>query len=94
VCDNILIQPFFSEDLRMPGPFEGATRAAIEELIQNHAQESKFGLILTRDSFQDLVGDLYALLVTSRSLKAAGDRLLSGGPVALGNRTTLPRTKR
>lgn len=69
----------------MSGAFEGATRAAIEEIIQMHAQESKFGYVLTHEGVQDLVGELYRLLQTSRSLKAIGDRMLSGGPIALGN---------
>jgi hypothetical protein len=67
----------------MSGAFEGATRAAIEEIIQGHAQPSKFGYVLTHDGMQDVVGELYSLLLTSRSLKAAGDRILSGGPVAV-----------
>jgi len=81
----------------MAGAFEGATRAAIAELIQTQAQASKFGYVLTHEGFQGLVDELYTLLVTSRSLKAAGDRLLSGGPMALGGNTrtpTLPRPKR
>lgn len=32
----------------MAGAFEGATRAAIEELILKHAKSSKFGFILTK----------------------------------------------
>ncbi|MEN9835488.1 MAG: hypothetical protein RL011_1681 [Pseudomonadota bacterium] len=68
----------------MSSAFEGATRAAIEEIIQSHAQASKFGYVVTADSMQEIVGDLYALFLTSRSLKAAGDRLLAGGPMALG----------
>jgi len=68
----------------MSSAFEGATRAAIEEIIQSHAQASKFGYVVTHDSMQEIVGDLYALFLTSRSLKAAGDRLLAGGPLAIG----------
>jgi len=67
----------------MAGAFEGATKVAIEEMIQAHAQASKFGYILSAESLQDLVGEIYGLIVTSRSLKAAGDRLMSGGPVAV-----------
>lgn len=68
----------------MAGAFETATRAAIAELIQMHAQQSKFGLILTPEGYQDLVSELFTLLQTSRSLKAVGDRMLAGGPTALG----------
>jgi hypothetical protein len=61
----------------MAGPFEVATRAAIEELILMHAQQSKFGYILTHEGTQDLVDGLYDLLLTSRSLKSAGDRFMA-----------------
>ena len=61
------------------GPFEVATRAAIEELIQMHAQSSKFGYILTHDGTRELVDSLYDLLLTSRSLKSAGDKFMTGG---------------
>lgn len=63
----------------MAGAFETAARAAIEELIETHAQTSKFGFILTRDGMRGLTDALYDLLATSRSLKAAGDRFLQGG---------------
>ena len=78
----------------MSGTFEGATRAAIEEIIQTHAQASKFGYVLTNDSLQDLVGELYTLLATSRSLKAAGDRMLAGGPVSVGGSKALVQRAR
>jgi len=71
----------------MAGAFEGATRAAIEELIQAHAQPSKFGLLITEDAARDLVSEIYELLVTSRNLKAAGDRFMQGsGPVPQASR--------
>lgn len=63
----------------MAGAFETATRAAIEELIMARSQASKFGFILTEESFKDLTTDIYNLLVTSRTLKAAGDRFLRAG---------------
>ncbi len=65
----------------MAGAFEGATRAAIAEIIQNRSQTSKFGLLLTEEAFEEVVGDLFDLLQTSRTLKATGDRMLSGGGV-------------
>lgn len=61
----------------MAGAFEIATRAAIEELIQAHSQPSKFGYLLTQEGAQELADSLYDLLLTSRSLKSAGDRMLS-----------------
>jgi len=61
----------------MSTPFEDATRAAIEEIIQNHCQESKFGFIMSEANLKDATDDLYRLLQTSRSLKTAGDRFIS-----------------
>lgn len=66
----------------MTSAFEGATKAAIAELIQTHSQESKFGYIITRESYEELVGAIYGLLVTSRNLKSAGDRFLGTPPQA------------
>jgi hypothetical protein len=77
----------------MAGVFETATRAAIEEIIQAHAQASKFGFVLTKESFGRLTDDIYDLLVTSRNLKAAGDRFLGASPAAKAtpaSRATLP----
>lgn len=62
----------------MAGAFEIATKAAIEEIIESHAQKSKFGYILTNESFRSLADDFYQLLMNSRNLKAAGDRMLPG----------------
>ncbi|MEY4632150.1 MAG: hypothetical protein RIQ81_2270 [Pseudomonadota bacterium] len=59
----------------MAGLFESVTRVAIEEIIRNHAQTSKFGYVLTEAAFQDMTDDLFNLLLASRELKAAGDRL-------------------
>jgi hypothetical protein len=62
----------------MAGLFETVTRVAIEEILRNHAQPSKFGLLVTPEAFQELTDDLLNLLVTSRELKAAGDRMVGG----------------
>ncbi|MCX6110979.1 MAG: hypothetical protein NTZ90_15395 [Proteobacteria bacterium] len=79
----------------MAGAFEAATKTALEEMIQAHAQASKFGYILSPDGLQDLVAEIYGLIVTSRSLKAAGDRLMSGGPVGVaGTKSPSLRPKR
>jgi hypothetical protein len=64
----------------MNGPFESVTKCAIEEILRAHAKDSKFGLVLAPESIRDVVADLYNLVQTSRSLKAAGDRLMSGAP--------------
>jgi hypothetical protein len=60
----------------MAGPFETATRAAIEDLIHSHSKLSKFGMVLTHENAQNLVDDLFQLLLTSRNLKSIGDRML------------------
>ena len=59
----------------MAGPFESATRVAIENIIQAHAQPSKFGYILTREGMTDLTDDLFNLLLTSRSVVAQSESL-------------------
>ena len=75
----------------MKGAFEGATRVAIEEIIKNRAHTSKFGLILTEQTLVNLVDDLLDLLMTSRSLKAGGDKLLKAGLFNLPS--TAPKSK-
>lgn len=75
----------------MRGLFESVTRVAIEEILKNHTQPSKFGLLVTPESFQELTEDLYNLLVTSRELKSAGDRLVGGtGTGAMGGVVAAP----
>lgn len=64
----------------MAGAFEIATKQAIEDIIEAHAQKSKFGYILTNESFRNLADDFYQLLMNSRNLKAAGDRILPPQP--------------
>ena len=63
----------------MAGPFEIATKVAIKEIIQNHTTESKFGAFLSEEALNGAVSELYDLVVTSRNLKASGDKLLAGG---------------
>ena len=76
----------------MAGAFEIATKAAIEEIIEAHAQKSKFGFILTDENFRNLADDFYQLLMNSRNLKAVGDRMLPGSPSRPGqaNSPVLP----
>lgn len=62
----------------MAGLFESVTRVAIEEILRMHTQSSKYGLLVTPEAFQELTDDLYNLLVTSRELKSAGDRMTGG----------------
>lgn len=61
----------------MAGAFESATRVAIQEIIRKHGQESKFGMVLSQEGFESVCDDLFELLQTSRSLKAAGDRFIA-----------------
>jgi len=64
----------------MAGPFEAATRAAIEDLILSHSSSSKFGMVLTHENAQLLVDALFQLLLTSRNLKSMGDRMMQTPP--------------
>ncbi len=73
------VKLILAEGKTMGGAFEGATRAAIAEIIKNRSQESKFGIILSPEAFEEVVSDLFDLLQTSRTLKATGDRMLAGG---------------
>lgn len=61
----------------MAGAFESVTRVAIQEIIRKHSQESKFGMVLSQEGFESACDDLFELLQTSRSLKAAGDRFMA-----------------
>lgn len=61
----------------MASTFELATRAAIKEIISKNVSESKFGFVMTHEALSDICDDLYNLLVTSRNLKAAGDRWIA-----------------
>jgi hypothetical protein len=63
----------------MPGPFELATKIAVKEIIENHTTKSKFGAFLSDEATDDLVAEIYDLIVMSRNLKSTGDKLLSGG---------------
>ena len=63
----------------MAGIFESVTRVAIEEILLNHAKEAKYGYLLPKEALNDLRDEIYNLLVTSRDLKAAGDKLIKEG---------------
>ena len=63
----------------MESPFEAATKAALEDLIQKHAKRSKWGYVMTDEGLEELSQELLNFVLTSRNLKAAGDRFLSGG---------------
>jgi hypothetical protein len=74
----------------MRGTFESVTRVAIEEIIKSHAQASKFGYVLSENGFQDLTNDIFELLLTSRTLKTAGDRMIAGAAAPV---STSPRSR-
>lgn len=74
----------------MSSPFEVAARVAIEEIILDHADASKFGYFLSKDSVKTLTNDLYDLLKTSRSLKSLGDRMMQGGADTTPSKPTRP----
>lgn len=61
----------------MSSVFENATRAALEEIIQDRLHESRHGYVLTKDGYGMLVDDIYRFFKASRNLKEAGDRLLA-----------------
>ncbi len=63
----------------MSGQMEHITKMALAEMIQNNSRQSKFGLILTDDGYKSLIDTLYEFFETSRSLKSAGDRMMSQG---------------
>ena len=62
----------------MASPFEIATKIAIKEMVENHSSKSKFGVFMTEENINTLVAELFQLVLTSRSLKANGDRIISG----------------
>lgn len=69
----------------MAGAFEIATKSAIREIILNSVHESRFGYVLSPDSLDVLNNQIFDLILTSRNLKAAGDRMLAqGGPQSAG----------
>lgn len=65
-------------------PFTSVTKVAIEEMIRERGSNSKFGLFISDESLEALVGDLLKLMETSRNLKAAGDKFLRKGPIPQG----------
>lgn len=68
----------------MAGAFEIATRAAIQEIITDAVQESRFGYVMSHEALQQVTDQLFDLFVTSRNLKAAGDRMIAQGFVPPG----------
>lgn len=65
----------------MAGAFEVATRSAIHEIITDAVQESKFGYVMSHEALQQITDQIFDLFITSRNLKAAGDRMIAQGLV-------------
>lgn len=64
------------------GHFDEVTRVAISEILMSYMQETRFGFVITPESFEELTDELKGFFMTSRNLKNAGDRLLTQGPQA------------
>jgi hypothetical protein len=68
---------------------------ALQEMIAGHASQSRFGYVLSPEAMQDLVDTLYEFFETSRTLKAAGDRMIQQGiqssPANRTNNGRIPR---
>ena len=77
----------------MATPFEIATRAALQDIVKRHGQPSKFGIFFTDDALESLNHELYELLVTSRTLKQAGDRMTMGQPARRPAATARPQER-
>ncbi len=68
----------------MAGAFETATKSAIREIILNAVHESRFGYVLSPDNLDLLEDQIFDLILTSRNLKAAGDRMIAQGLAPMG----------
>lgn len=78
----------------MRGTMESVTRMALQEMIASHANQSKFGYVLSEDGMRDLIDTLYEFFETSRSLKSAGDRMIQGGGNPVSYKSTPQRPVR
>ncbi|RZA12194.1 MAG: hypothetical protein EOP10_31795 [Proteobacteria bacterium] len=79
----------------MAGIFETATKEAIREILLSAMHESRFGYVLSPDNLETLNNQIFDLFLTSRNLKAAGDKFLGIGapPLPKGSGFT-PTLKR
>jgi hypothetical protein len=75
----------------MRGAMENVTRMALQEMIVAHANESRFGYVLSEEGMRELIDTLYEFFETSRNLKAAGDRFIQQGLEAPGARANQGR---
>jgi hypothetical protein len=73
---------------------ESVTRLALQEMIAAHANQSRFGYVLSEDGMRDLIDTLYEFFETSRNLKSAGDRMLQNSSPVVGYKTRPDRPGR
>jgi hypothetical protein len=78
----------------MRGAMESVTRLALQEMIAAHANQSRFGYVLSEDGMRDLIDTLYEFFETSRNLKSAGDRMLQNSSPVVGYKTRPDRPGR
>jgi hypothetical protein len=78
----------------MRGAMESVTRMALEEMIVSHANESRFGHVLSQEGMKQLIDTLYEFFETSRNLKSAGDRLMGQATQSPGARAHPGRQSR
>jgi hypothetical protein len=79
----------------MAGAFEIATRSAIREIITNLVQPSKFGFVMSHEALDEIGDQIFDLILTSRNLKSAGDRMIAQGfGVPGAAQGTAPRPRR
>lgn len=62
----------------MASTFANVARVAIDEMLRKHLKVSKFGYFIGDEELAALTDEFLGFLETSRSLKAAGDRFMSG----------------
>jgi hypothetical protein len=78
----------------MAGIFETATKEAIREILLSAMHESRFGYVLSPDNLETLNDQIFDLFLTSRNLKAAGDKFLGLAPAQAPKSSLTPTLKR
>lgn len=78
----------------MAGIFEIATKEAIREILLSAMHESRFGYVLSPDNLETLNDQIFDLFLTSRNLKAAGDKFLGLAPAQAPKSNQTPTLKR
>ena len=71
--------------------FQSVARLAIRELITERTKESKFGYFLTEEDLRHVVESLLGFVETSRSVRAAGDRVTQQSTRSGATRAPRPR---